>query len=66
MWVAFLISLAMATGSGPMHAALEATEAPETLRAAFTVELVSNSSRQTYFFDPRLPAGARWVAYPRK
>lgn len=66
MLVAFLISLAMATGSGPMHAALEATEAPETLRAAFTVELVSNSSRQTYFFDPRLPAGARWVAVERQ
>ncbi len=61
MWIAFLMSLAMATGSGPMHAALEATEAPETLRAAFTVELVSNSSRQTYAFDPRAPAGQRWV-----
>jgi hypothetical protein len=66
MLVAFLISLAMATGSGPMHAALEATEAPETLRAAFTVELISNSSRQTYFFDPRLPAGARWVPVERQ
>ncbi len=65
MWIAFLISLAMATGSGPMHAALEATEAPETLRAAFTVELASISSRQTYFYDPRLPAGARWVVIER-
>ena len=34
MLFAFLISLAVATGSGPMHAALEATEAPDTLRAA--------------------------------
>mgnify|MGYP006204318695 CR=1 FL=1 len=59
MLVAFLISLAMATGSGPMHAALEATEAPDTLRAAFTVELVSNSANHTYLFDPRLPPGAR-------
>ncbi len=65
MLIAFLISLAMATGSGPMHAALEATEAPETLRAAFTVELESNFSRQTYLFDPRLPAGARWVVVER-
>jgi len=61
MLFAFLISLAAATGSGPMHAALEATEAPDTLRAAFTVELVSNSANHTYLFDPRLPPGARWV-----
>ncbi|MBK8196933.1 MAG: hypothetical protein IPK75_01090 [Acidobacteria bacterium] len=65
MLIAFLMSLAMATGSGPMHAALEATEAPETLRAAFTVELASNSARQTYYFDPRLAAGARWVLVSR-
>jgi hypothetical protein len=65
MLFAFLVSLAMATGSGPMHAALEATEAPETLRAAFTVELESNEARHTYFFDPRLPAGSRWVALDR-
>lgn len=65
MLIAFLISLAMATGSGPMHAALEATEAPETLRAAFTVELASSSARQTYLYDPRLPAGARWIEVER-
>ena len=47
MLFAFLISLAVPTGSGPMHAALEATEAPDTLRAAFTVELVSNSANHT-------------------
>ncbi len=66
MWFAFLLSLAMATGSGPMHAALEATEAPDTLRAAFTVELISNSARHTYLYDPRLPAGARWVVIARQ
>jgi len=65
MLFAFLVSLAMATGTGPMHAALEATEAPDTLRAAFTVELESNEARHTYFFDPRLPAGARWVVLER-
>lgn len=65
MLFAFLVSLAMATGTGPMHAALEATEAPKTLRAAFTVELESNEARQTYFFDPRLPVGARWVVLER-
>jgi hypothetical protein len=66
MLVAFLISLAMATGSGPMHAALEATEAPETFRAAFTVELISNQARYTYQFDPRLAHGARWVLLERR
>lgn len=66
MLIAFLISLAMATGSGPMHAALEATEAPETLRAAFTVEISSNQARQTYYYDPRLAAGARWVTISRQ
>ncbi len=65
MLIAFLISLAMATGSGPMHAALEATEAPETFRAAFTVELISNTAHQTYTFDPRLPAGSRWITLER-
>ena len=65
MLIAFLISLAMATGSGPMHAALEATEAPETFRAAFTVELISNTAHQTYAFDPRLPAGSRWITVER-
>lgn len=66
MWIAFLISLAMATGSGPMHAALEATEAPETLRAAFTVELESDAARYIYEFDPRLPAHERWHLISRR
>ncbi len=43
-----------------MHAALEATEAPETLRAAFVVELESNAARYTYGFDPRKSPAERW------
>lgn len=66
MLIAFLISLAMATGSGPMHAALEATEAPETLRAAFTVELESYSARYTYNFDPRRPPSERWQLFGQR
>lgn len=62
----FLASLTMATGTGPMHAALEATEAPETLRAAFTVELSSQSARQVYAFDPREPQGQRWKLVSRQ
>lgn len=66
MLIAFLISLAMATGSGPMHSALEATEAPETLRAAFTVELESNSARYAYSFDPRRTPSERWLLVERR
>jgi len=60
-----LASLTMATGTGPMHAALEATEAPETLRAAFTVELSSSQARHVYAFDPRLEPGQRWQVVSR-
>lgn len=66
MLIAFLMSLAMATGSGPMHAALEATEAPETLRAAFTVALESNQARYVYGFDPRKAAAERWQLIERR
>lgn len=66
MWLSILASLTMATGTGPMDAALEATEAPETFRAAFTVELTSDSARQIYQFDPRLPANRRWQLVSRQ
>lgn len=57
-----LVSLAfpLMTGAGPMDAALRATEAPETLRAAFTVEMTSSKARRTFTFDPREPEGRRW------
>lgn len=66
MLIAFLASLTMATGTGPMHAALEATEAPETFRAAFTVELSSVHARHVYSFDPREPLGRRWQLISRQ
>ena len=58
----FLLSFAfpLVTGAGPMDSALRATEAPETLRAAFTVEMTSSKARRTYTFDPREPEGRRW------
>lgn len=65
MLTVFLASLTMTTGSGPMHSALEATEAPDTFRAAFTVELSSQSARQVYTFDPREPLGQRWQLVSR-
>lgn len=58
----FLLSFAfpLATGAGPMDSALRATEAPETLRAAFTVEMTSSKARRTFTFDPRETDGRRW------
>lgn len=58
----FFLSLAfpLVTGAGPMNDALRATEAPETLRAAFTVEMTSRKARRTFRFDPRNDAGQRW------
>lgn len=60
--MSLLISLAfpLMTGAGPMDAALRATEAPETLRAAFTVEMTSSKARRTFTFDPREPENRRW------
>nr|WP_321359301.1 hypothetical protein [uncultured Hyphomonas sp.] len=44
-----------------MNSALQATEAPTTLRAAFTVELHSSHARRVYRFDPRKKGTARWT-----
>lgn len=66
MLLGILISLTVATGTGPMHGALQATEAPPTLRAAFTVELSSRDARQTYQYDPRLPENRRWQLVSRQ
>lgn len=52
--------LQLTFAAGPMDAALKATEAPPTLRAAFTVELVSPKASRTYRFDPRLEGDQRW------
>jgi hypothetical protein len=43
-----------------MDSALSATEAPNTLRAAFTVELQSVRARRVYSFDPRKTGAERW------
>jgi len=54
------LAFPLMTGAGPMDTALRATEAPETLRAAFTVEMTSSKAHRTYAFDPRTDAEARW------
>lgn len=60
MLLAIFMTLILATGEGPMHAALGATEAPPTLRAAFTVELRSAMAQQVVEYDPRRPLQDRW------
>lgn len=58
---AFLsLAFPLITGAGPMDEALRATEAPEALRAAFTVEMASAKAQRTYMYDPRLPDSQRW------
>jgi len=44
----------------PIEAALQASEAPKSVRIAFEVELRSNDAMQTYRFDPRLAGTQRW------
>jgi len=59
-----LFGFPLSTASGPVDAALQATEAPDTLRAAFTVELKSDRAIRIFEFDPRLPEYDRWrIAY---
>ncbi len=60
--MSLLLSFAfpLMTGSGPMDNALRATEAPESLRAAFTVEMHSAKASRTYAYDPREPIGRQW------
>lgn len=60
MLIALLASFTLLTGSGPMDDALRATEAPNTLRAAFTVVLASDRASRTFSFDPRRSPDERW------
>ena len=60
MILALILTFTILTTSDPMDAALEATEAPKTLRAAFTVELKSTHARRVYTYDPRRTGEARW------
>jgi len=60
--MSWLLGLAFSlnTAPGPVDLALQATEVPEALRAAFTVELYYGSDRQTYSYDPRRSSGDQW------
>ncbi|WP_084417833.1 hypothetical protein [Henriciella litoralis] len=54
------IALQISAETGPVSDALKASEVPYTFRAAFTVELSSDSAYRTFSFDPRWPDGDRW------
>lgn len=56
-----LTSFTLATDSGHIDEALEATEAPNSLRAAFRVELTSDTARRLFLYDPRLEPEYRWT-----
>lgn len=60
MLLALLVTFTLMTGSGTLDEALTATEAPKTLRAAFTVELTSQHARRVYAYDPRKDGAERW------
>lgn len=62
MLIALLAPFLIASDSGPLGDALAATEAPDTLRAAFTVLISSGEDWRLYTFDPRRPERQRWRA----
>jgi len=54
------IAFVIATTEPPVSEALAATEAPKTLRAAFTLEVTSGEALRVIRFDPRLTGPAMW------
>lgn len=60
MWIALAAPFLISSETGPLGEALEATEAPNTLRAAFTVELRAGEDVRLFQYDPRLAPGERW------
>ena len=47
----FTLLLQLSTTTGPVDMALGRAEAPNTLRAAFTIELVSQSASRAFSYD---------------
>ena len=61
MLLLIAIALPLSTSIGPVDTALDKTEAPNSLRAAFTVELSSQSASRIFDYDPREPKERRWL-----
>ena len=60
MLLCLVLAYTLSTTIGPVDAALDAAEAPKTLRAAFTVELTSPTATRIFAYDPRLEQEQRW------
>mgnify|MGYP006282385621 FL=1 len=60
MLTAIAFTFTLLSDSGPLDGALSASEAPKTLRAAFTAEIQRGEAFRVVRFDPRRAAGARW------
>ena len=60
MTFATLALFAVLQLADPIRAALQAAEAPKSVRIAFEVELRSETASRLYAFDPRLPQDLRW------
>jgi len=60
MQLILFLFLQMSTSTGPIDSALDWTNAPNSLRAAFTVELVSDNAVRIFDFDPRQPDAEQW------
>ena len=61
MLLLLVIAFPLSTAVGPVDTALDKAEAPNTMRAAFTVELSSQSATRIFDYDPRAPEGERWL-----
>jgi len=61
MLLLIAIAFPLSTSIGPIDAALDKADAPNTLRAAFTIELSSQSAVRIFDYDPRLPKAERWL-----
>jgi len=61
MLAALMAPILVVSDTGPLDEAIAATQAPETLRAAFTLELRGDNAYRVYDFDPRRPEGSRWL-----
>lgn len=56
-----LLSFPLSTSTGTMDVALSLTEAPNTLRAAFTLKLESPLAERIIDYDPRREEGKHWM-----
>ncbi|WP_300376614.1 hypothetical protein [Henriciella sp.] len=54
------LAFELSVQTGPIDRALQATEVPETFRAAFTVRLNSDNAMRELRFDPRLEEASQW------